>query len=151
MLLDINPATIRNGVEKNDPVSGAGQAELGVDRDAEMKALRRENSEVRRANEIPKTDSAFSQRRRSTADYIDERRHRIGVNPICIVHRLYKLYRRRDRSGEYLRRQHATQSTTTSDGNATGSRRRARRVADNRLPRTSGIAPRTSLPHIASH
>jgi transposase len=58
-LLDINPATIRNWVEKDEPPSGRSEAEPGVDRDAELKALRRENSELRRANEILKTASAF--------------------------------------------------------------------------------------------
>ncbi|MFT7024786.1 MAG: transposase-like protein [Rhodococcus sp. (in: high G+C Gram-positive bacteria)] len=58
-LLDINPATIRNWVEKDEPPSGQSEAEPGVDRDAELKALRRENSELRRANEILKTASAF--------------------------------------------------------------------------------------------
>ena len=58
-LLDINPATIRNWVEKDEPPSDQSEAEPGVDRDAELKALRRENSELRRANEILKTASAF--------------------------------------------------------------------------------------------
>lgn len=58
-LLDINPATIRNWVEKNEPSAGAEQEEIAVDRDAELRALRRENSELRRANEILKTASAF--------------------------------------------------------------------------------------------
>ena len=58
-LLDINPATIRNWVEKDEPVTGAEQLEAAIDRDTELKALRRENSELRRANEILKTASAF--------------------------------------------------------------------------------------------
>lgn len=39
-LLDINPATIRNWVDKNDPASGCGHSETGVDRDVELKELR---------------------------------------------------------------------------------------------------------------
>ena len=58
-VLDINPATIRNWVEKNDLPSGPNESESGSDRDAELKALRRENSELRRANDILKTASAF--------------------------------------------------------------------------------------------
>ncbi|MGC0367143.1 transposase [Rhodococcus sp. 27YEA15] len=58
-LLDINPATIRNWIEKNDPVTDSSVPASGADRDEELKALRRENSELRRANEILKTASAF--------------------------------------------------------------------------------------------
>jgi transposase-like protein len=58
-LLDINPATIRNWVEKNGPGNAEREPVPGVDRDEELKALRRENSELRRANESLKTASAF--------------------------------------------------------------------------------------------
>ena len=58
-LLDINPATIRNWVEKDQPVAGADQLEAAMDRDAELRALRRESSELRRANKILKAASAF--------------------------------------------------------------------------------------------
>jgi hypothetical protein len=49
--------------------------------------LRREVAELRGANEILRTASAFSQRRRSTAAqvicaYLDGHKHRFGVEPI---------------------------------------------------------------------
>jgi transposase len=57
-LLDINPATLRNWVEREEIDSGARP---GVTTEAsdELKALRREVAELRRANEILKTASAF--------------------------------------------------------------------------------------------
>lgn len=58
-LLDINPATIRNWVEKDEPSAKVHEAQAGLDRDGELKALRHENSEIRRDNEILKTASAF--------------------------------------------------------------------------------------------
>jgi len=58
-LLDINPATIRNWVEKEEPEASAEQLGTAVDRDAELKALRRENSELRRANVISRQRQHF--------------------------------------------------------------------------------------------
>ena len=57
-LLDINPATLRNWVEREEIDTGARP---GVTTEAsdELKALRREVAELRRANEILKTASAF--------------------------------------------------------------------------------------------
>jgi hypothetical protein len=60
-LLDINPATIRNWVEAEERVgrpAGSGPAESG-DTAAELARLRQENAELRRANDILKTASAF--------------------------------------------------------------------------------------------
>jgi transposase-like protein len=57
-LLDINPATLRNWVEQVEVDSGARPG-VSTDASAELKALRRENAELRRANEILKTASAF--------------------------------------------------------------------------------------------
>jgi transposase-like protein len=63
-LLDINPATIRNWVEADErpnrssapsSVSGSG----AEDAQAELRRLRQENAELRRANDILKTASAF--------------------------------------------------------------------------------------------
>ena len=54
-LLDINPATLRNWIEHGDPAEGGAKP---VESD-ELKALRRENAELRRANEILKVASAF--------------------------------------------------------------------------------------------
>jgi transposase-like protein len=60
-LLDINPETLRGWVEAEE--RGAGKP-TGVDDGtgeygAELARLRRENAELRRANEILKTASAF--------------------------------------------------------------------------------------------
>jgi transposase-like protein len=57
-VLDINPATLRNWVEQQEIDTGIRP---GVSTEAadELKALRRENAELRRANEILKTASAF--------------------------------------------------------------------------------------------
>jgi transposase-like protein len=57
-LLDINPETLRNWIERQEIDSGARP---GVTTEAsdELKALRREVAELRRANEILKTASAF--------------------------------------------------------------------------------------------
>ncbi len=57
-VLDINPATLRNWVEREEIDSGARP---GVTTEAsdELKALRKENAELRRANEILKSASAF--------------------------------------------------------------------------------------------
>lgn len=61
-LLGINEATLRNWIEDRH---GSGRAAAGAvmfsvgDKDAELAALRREVAELRRANEILKTASAF--------------------------------------------------------------------------------------------
>jgi len=57
-LLDINPATLRNWIESDEkPTSRSGNFSDGAV--AELARLRRENAELRRANEILKTASAF--------------------------------------------------------------------------------------------
>ena len=65
-LLDINPATIRNWGEDGDrskrsasPASGSGSGSGGEDAQDELRRLRQENAELRRANDILKTASAF--------------------------------------------------------------------------------------------
>ena len=59
-LLDINPATLRNWIEAEDKSSKPGRAadDAAVD-PAEYRRLQKENGELRRANEILKTASAF--------------------------------------------------------------------------------------------
>lgn len=57
-LLDINAATLRNWIEQEEIDSGA-RAGVSSEESVELKALRRENAELRRANEILKTASAF--------------------------------------------------------------------------------------------
>jgi transposase len=60
-LLDINPATLRNWIEADEragaPAGGSGPGD-SVDM-SEVRRLRAENAELRRANEILKTASAF--------------------------------------------------------------------------------------------
>ena len=60
-LLDINPATIRNWVEAEERAERPGRpsADVPADADAELRRLRAENAELRRANDILKTASAF--------------------------------------------------------------------------------------------
>ena len=57
-LLDINPATLRNWVEADERTAGPDATGLADDA-AELRRLRQENAELRRANEILKTASAF--------------------------------------------------------------------------------------------
>ena len=57
-LLDINPATLRNWIEREEIDAGARPG-LTSEGSAEVKQLRRENAELRRANEILRTASAF--------------------------------------------------------------------------------------------
>jgi transposase len=60
-LLDINPATLRNWIEVEQRATrpaGASTPDSG-EAAAELRRLRAENAELRRANEILKTASAF--------------------------------------------------------------------------------------------
>jgi transposase len=57
-VLDINPATLRNWVEREDIDTGVRPG-VTTEASEELKALRREIAELRRANEILKTASAF--------------------------------------------------------------------------------------------
>lgn len=58
-LLDINQATIRNWVEDVERREGSRAPVARSVESEEVRALRRENAELRRANEILKTASAF--------------------------------------------------------------------------------------------
>jgi transposase len=59
-LLDINPATLRNWIEAEQRAGApAGAGSDDSDGAVEMRRLRQENAELRRANEILKTASAF--------------------------------------------------------------------------------------------
>jgi len=59
-LLDINPATLRNWIEAEQrAATPTGPGADDSDAAAEMRRLRQENAELRRANEILKTASAF--------------------------------------------------------------------------------------------
>ena len=57
-MLDINQATLRNWIEREEIDTGVRPG-VTSEESAELKALRREVSELRRANEILKTASAF--------------------------------------------------------------------------------------------
>lgn len=60
-LLDINPATLRNWIEADERAarpSGAGTTDSAEDA-VELRRLRQEVAELRRANDILKTASAF--------------------------------------------------------------------------------------------
>jgi transposase len=60
-LLDIKPATLRNWIEAEEHstrAAGSNTADSVAD-SAELRRLRQENAELRRANEILKTASAF--------------------------------------------------------------------------------------------
>ena len=58
-LLDINPATLRNWVEAEARATRPAGADDSAPNGAELRRLRQEVAELRRANEILKTASAF--------------------------------------------------------------------------------------------
>lgn len=59
-LLGVNAATLRNWVEDAERAEGSrGTAVARGSESEELKALRRENAELRRANDVLKTASAF--------------------------------------------------------------------------------------------
>ena len=58
-LLDLNQATLRGWVEAAERAEGVRAPAARVVESEELRALRRENAELRRANEILKTASAF--------------------------------------------------------------------------------------------
>ena len=58
-LLDINPGTLRNWIEKDAPIDSEQAAKTVAEHEARMRALRREVAELRRANQVLKTASAF--------------------------------------------------------------------------------------------
>ncbi len=57
-MLDINQATLRNWIEREEIDTGARPG-VTSEESAEIRSLRKENAELRRANEILKTASAF--------------------------------------------------------------------------------------------
>jgi transposase len=58
VLLDVNPATLRNWVEQREVYAGQRPG-VTTEASEELKRLRKENADLRRANEILKTASAF--------------------------------------------------------------------------------------------
>ncbi|HKA02870.1 MAG TPA: IS3 family transposase [Acidimicrobiales bacterium] len=89
-LLDVSPDTMRGWIERVD-IDAGQRPGVPSSVEARIKELERENAELRRANEILKTASAFFGRggaRPPTAlivDYVDAHRDRFGVEPICRV------------------------------------------------------------------
>jgi transposase len=57
-LLDVKPETLRGWIEQREVDTGAREG-VSTDASEELKRLRRENAELRRANDILKTASAF--------------------------------------------------------------------------------------------
>ena len=57
-LLDVAPNTLRGWIERVE-IDAGQRPGVSSDVAVELKQLRRENAELRRANEIPKTASAF--------------------------------------------------------------------------------------------
>jgi transposase-like protein len=58
VLLDVNPGTLRGWIERAEVDAGTRPGVSSED-NAELVRLRKENAELRRANEILKTASAF--------------------------------------------------------------------------------------------
>ncbi|MFI7482430.1 IS3 family transposase [Kocuria sp. M1R5S2] len=89
-LLGINQATLRNWIERSEVDAGTRVGVTSSDNE-ELKRLRKENAELKRANEILKTASAFfagggaRPPHQVMIDYIDAYRGRFGVSPICSV------------------------------------------------------------------
>ena len=79
--LGILPDTLRGWCKQADIDDGLAPG-VTTGESEELKRLRRENAELRRANEILKTASAFSQRRSSTAISADRRLHRPAQAPL---------------------------------------------------------------------
>ncbi|HET6948980.1 MAG TPA: IS3 family transposase [Acidimicrobiales bacterium] len=89
-LLDVKPETLRGWVERVE-IDAGERPGVPTAVEARIRELERENAELRRANEILKTASAFFGRggaRPPTGlivDCIDTYRDRFGVEPICRV------------------------------------------------------------------
>src|SRR3954452_24222895 len=86
--LGIHPETLRKRVRQHEADSGA-RPELPASQEREeIRRLRKENFELRRANEILKSASVFfakelDEDRTTWSRYIDAHRGRFGVEPIC--------------------------------------------------------------------
>jgi transposase len=92
-LLDMNPATLRNWIEADEraarPASAGGEDSAG-DMAAELRQLRQEVAELRRANDILETASAFFAQAELDVDSSKDLLHpRLSapfrIEPICAV------------------------------------------------------------------
>jgi transposase-like protein len=75
------PETLRGWVERVE-IDAGQRPGVPSSVEARIKELERENAELRRANEILKTASAFSLRRSPTAECGDRRLHRRSPRPV---------------------------------------------------------------------
>lgn len=77
-LLDLNPASLRNGVPEAERVEVTRPAIAAVrtSESEQVRALKKRVAELERANGILKTSAAFSPRRSSTTASSDHRLHR---------------------------------------------------------------------------
>ncbi len=87
--LNVNHETLRQWVRRAETDAGQRPG-LTTDERARIKELEREVKELRRANDILKAAASFfgAELRPPVAeivDFIDEYRHRFGVEPICRV------------------------------------------------------------------
>ncbi|MCV7577540.1 IS3 family transposase [Micrococcus luteus] len=85
--LGINPETLRNWVRQTE-IDHGHRPGITTSEAARVAELEKENRELRRANAILRSASAFfaADARDATAlivDYIDEHKHEFGVEPIC--------------------------------------------------------------------
>jgi transposase len=87
--LGMHPETLRKKVRQAEADSGARPELLSSSEREEIRRLRKENYELRRANEILKSASVFRRGARprptEVSRSIDGHRGRFGVEPICRV------------------------------------------------------------------
>jgi transposase len=85
--LGVHPETLRKRVRRAEADSGARPELLSSQEREEIRRLRKENYELRRANEILKSASVFRQGARprptEVSAFIDQYRERFGVEPVC--------------------------------------------------------------------
>jgi transposase len=88
--LGVESETLRRAVRQAEADSGTRGDLLSSQEREEIKKLRRENFELRRANEILKSAGVFfakelDPRPDEVSRYVDEHRGRFGVEPICRI------------------------------------------------------------------
>ncbi|QTJ71094.1 hypothetical protein HYG77_37135 (plasmid) [Rhodococcus sp. ZPP] len=85
-LIDVNPDTLRNWIDREGSDTGTAAESSAAASAAELKALRKENDELRRANDSQNRERVFRRGggRPPTAVIVDYR-SRFGVDPIWAV------------------------------------------------------------------
>src|SRR6266542_2798613 len=86
--LGVHKESLRNWVRQAEADSGRRRDLLTTEEREELKRLRRENAELKRANAILKDASVYfatelDPTRRRVTRYVEERRDAFGVEPIC--------------------------------------------------------------------